>query len=59
MSKPDTYYCTLHKKYFYVAIQNNHYIKLNCYNTNSFIKQLQFSMGFFHQLLKDKKIILQ
>jgi hypothetical protein len=59
MSKPDTYYCTLHNKYFYVAEANNHFIKLNNFKTNSIIKQLQFSIGFFNQLLKDRKIILQ
>jgi hypothetical protein len=59
MSKPDTYYCTLHNKYFYVSEVNNHFIKLNNFKTNSIIKQLQFSIGFFNQLFKDRKIILQ
>ena len=58
MEKPKSYYCTMHRKYFYEAERNNEYIKLNCYEKKYFIKQLQFSLEFFNDLIKDKKIIL-
>jgi hypothetical protein len=59
MEKPKSYYCTMHRKYFYEAVRTQKYIKLNCYSNTFFLKQLQFSVEFFNDLLKDKKIILQ
>jgi hypothetical protein len=59
MEKQKSYYCTLHKKYFFVAVKTKSFIKLECYNQGFILKQLQFSIEFFNQLLKDKKIILQ
>ena len=59
MEKQKTYFCTKHRKYFYEAERTNEYIKLNCYEKNYFLKQLQFSVEFFNDLLKDKQIIIQ
>jgi hypothetical protein len=59
MEKQQSYYCTLHRKYFFVAVKTKTFIKLDCYSTTFFLKQLQFSVEYFNQLLKDKKIILQ
>ena len=49
----------MHRKYFYEAERTHNYIKLNCYSNTFFLKQLQFSVEFFNDLLKDKQIIIQ
>ena len=59
MEKPKSYYCTMHRKYFYEAERTHNYIKLNCYSNTFFLKQLQFSVEFFNDSLKDKQIIIQ
>jgi hypothetical protein len=59
MEKQQSYYCTKHKKYFFAAVKTRSFIKLDCYSNTFFLKQLQFSIEYFNQLLKDRKIILQ
>jgi len=59
MENQKLYYCKKHNQKFYVFEQTNDFIKLNCVNKRYYIKQMQFSVDFFFDLLKDKQIIIQ
>jgi len=42
--------------YYHIITANAEYIKANCYNQNSHLPQLQFSTGYFKELVKEGSI---
>lgn len=44
--------------YYHIITANADYIKANCYNQNSHLPQMQFSTGYFKELVKEGAIEL-
>jgi hypothetical protein len=51
-------YCTKHKLYYFVSVENNDFIKLVSTRKDVVFDQLQFSRSYFLDLVKHGKLII-